>query len=57
MDWNRLRKKEIKAPWIPDLDGDPLNTCNFEDCDHLQDKTEVEMPQLTPEQDAVFADF
>lgn len=57
IDWDRLRKKEITAPWVPDLSEDPLDTSNFEDCDHLTDKTELDMPQLSPEQDAVFDDF
>merc|ERR1711920_4408 len=38
LDFSELRNKDIVAPWVPEI-HDPLDRSNFENWDHLEDKT------------------
>ncbi len=51
-----LVRRELKAPWVPQV-KDPLDCSNFEDWDHLEDKTTIVYPRLIPEQQRIFESF
>lgn len=56
-DFFDLRRKEIVAPWIPDI-KDPLDTSQFEDWGHLEDKTLNDKdPPLDDEDQKIFENF
>lgn len=54
VNFNKLAKKQIKAPWIPQID-DPLDISNFEQFDDDEDLKK--MKPLTPEEQLVFKSF
>jgi len=54
--FEKLKAKQITAPWKPTL-KDPLDSSNFENWNHLQDKTKVKEPSITKRQDKVFESF
>lgn len=57
IDFEKLRKQEIEAPWIPDA-TDPLDSSNFDDISNkVEDKFDADDPELTPEQQEVFRTF
>ena len=56
IDFDTLRRKDVKAPWIPEI-KDPLDTRNFENWDHLDDKTKNKDPPITRKEDNIFAVF
>lgn len=56
IDFAELRHKDLKAPWIPDI-ADPLDKSNFENWDHLEDKTLKDDPPLPSGQQAIFQNF
>lgn len=57
IDFEKLRKQEIEAPWIPDA-KDPLDSSNFDDISkQVEDKFDADEPDLTPEQQEVFRTF
>jgi len=51
-----LRKKALKAPWLPDV-KEPTDTSNFEDWSDLDDITTTKQKKLTPEQAKMFEEF
>jgi protein kinase A len=56
MDFHKLRRKEIKAPWKPKI-KDPLDGSNFEDWSHLKDKDKDEFPPLSAQEQKIFETF
>jgi serine/threonine protein kinase len=56
IDFGALRHKEVNAPWVPDI-TDPLDKSNFENMDHLSDKTLQRNPPLTAEQQRLFEEY
>lgn len=56
IDFGMLRRKEIKAPWKPQI-KDPLDGSNFEDWSHLKDKDTDDFPPLTPQEQKIFETF
>ena len=56
IDFAELRHKEIEAPWVPEI-KDPLDKSNFENWDHLEDKTLKKDPPLLPLQQRIFHNF
>jgi serine/threonine protein kinase len=56
MDMDQLRKKKYTAPIIPNI-KDPLDCSNFENWDHLEDKTKKVFPPLSREEKQLFVNF
>ena len=56
MNFDRLKRKEIRAPWVPKI-SDPLDTANFENWDHLPDKDKALYPLISAEEDKLFSVF
>eukprot|EP00980_Cylindrotheca_fusiformis_P024375 scaffold11809_cov128-Cylindrotheca_fusiformis.AAC.14 len=56
IDFGALRHKDIKAPWVPRIKN-PLDKSNFENWDHLEDKTMKSHATLTPEEQKIFDDY
>jgi protein kinase A len=56
IDFAELRHKEIKAPWLPQI-NDPLDKSNFENWDHLEDKMLKQDPPLPPHEQIMFHNF
>lgn len=56
VDFAELRHKELNAPWVPEI-KDPLDKSNFENWDHLEDKTLHKNPPLSAEQQRIFQNF
>lgn len=56
IDFDNLRQQEIVAPFVPVI-KDPLDSSNFEDWSHLEDKTKASYPRLTREQARIFEKF
>jgi serine/threonine protein kinase len=56
IDFGELKQKEIEAPWIPNI-KDPLDTANFENWDHLEDKTKKVEPRISEETQRIFKNF
>jgi serine/threonine protein kinase len=56
IDFDELRRKTIPAPRVPQI-SNPLDSSNFEDWSHLEDKTKIKFPKLPPEQTAIFDNF
>jgi hypothetical protein len=54
VNFNKLAKKQIKAPWVPQID-DPLDISNFEQFD--DDEGLKKRKELTPEEQIVFKSF
>ena len=57
LDSHAVRKRTIKAPWIPQLSGDPFDSRHFDDWSDLEDKTTEEYPELEPHEAAMFDNF
>ena len=57
-DWDlaALRRREVPAPWVPEI-NDPLDKSNFDNWDHLADKTLGHEPILTQAEQKVFENF
>ncbi len=56
MNFNKLVKKQIKAPWVPQID-DPLDISNFEYYDGNDEDFAKTKKPLTAEEQIVFQDF
>lgn len=56
IDTEKLRKKELTAPFVPKVKN-LLDTSNFEDWSHLEDKTENKFPPLPRDKEAIFDKF
>jgi serine/threonine protein kinase len=56
VDINRLRKRTIRPPQIPTIKN-PLDSSNFEDWNHLDDKMSQNYPPLSPDRESVFHNF
>jgi serine/threonine protein kinase len=56
MNFDRLKRKEIRAPWVPKI-SDPLDTANFENWDHLPDKTRPFIHSFLPKKISSLACF
>jgi protein kinase A len=56
IDFAELRHKMIEAPWVPEI-NDPLDKSNFENWDHLEDKTLKNDPPISPAHKMIFEGF
>jgi serine/threonine protein kinase len=56
IDLEALRRREIKAPWIPEI-KDAFDTGCFDDWNHLEDKTKQVYLPLSEEDMELFKDF
>lgn len=56
MNFTKLVKKQIKAPWVPHVD-DPLDISNFEQYDDDGEDFARKKKPLTAEEQIVFQDF
>jgi len=56
INFNKLKMKEIPAPWIPKI-KDPLDTSNFENWDHLDDKAKAKDPAISAKHNDIFKTF
>jgi protein kinase A len=56
LSFDKLKRKELKAPWVPEI-KDPLDTSNFENSDHLDDKAKAKDPPISAKDDEIFKDF
>ena len=57
-DFVELRRKEIEAPWIPNIKN-PFDDASkyFDSWDHLDDKCAKEYPSLTKKEQKLFENF
>ena len=55
VDFAALRRKEIEAPWLPQI-TDPLDTSKFQTWD-LEDVTKRKYPEISPRKHKIFNDF
>ncbi|KAL7558894.1 hypothetical protein ACA910_019429 [Epithemia clementina (nom. ined.)] len=56
IDFNKLRHKEIKAPFVPAI-TDPLDSSNFEDWSSMEDKLKESHPKLSASDRMIFDRF
>jgi serine/threonine protein kinase len=56
INFDKLKRKEIPAPWVPTI-KDPLDTSNFENWDHLDDKAKANDPPISPKDEEIFKNF
>jgi serine/threonine protein kinase len=56
MDFAALRRKEVEAPWTPEI-KDPLDTSKFENWEHLEVKTADDFPRISPKNQKIFERF
>ena len=56
IDHDKYLLQEVKPPYVPKV-KDPLDSSNFEDWSHLDDKTKKKFPKLKPEQEKIFTNF
>eukprot|EP00545_Synedropsis_sp_CCMP1620_P004630 CAMPEP_0119013792 /NCGR_PEP_ID=MMETSP1176-20130426/8976_1 /TAXON_ID=265551 /ORGANISM="Synedropsis recta cf, Strain CCMP1620" /LENGTH=829 /DNA_ID=CAMNT_0006966911 /DNA_START=183 /DNA_END=2672 /DNA_ORIENTATION=+ len=56
INFDKLKRKEIPAPWIPKI-KDPLDTSNFENWDHLDNKEKAKDPPISRKDDDIFKTF
>lgn len=56
IDFVELRHKAIEAPWVPNI-TDPLDKSNFDNWDHLDDRTLKKDPPLMPLENDIFKNF
>jgi len=54
--FEKLKAKQIPAPWKPTI-KDPLDSSNFENWNHLEDKTKAKNPLISKKQDKTFENF
>jgi serine/threonine protein kinase len=59
----KVRKKVLKAPWIPEI-SDPMDTCHFASFEEAEEEDFGEIGEITPvaegdddDGDDIFADF
>ena len=55
VDFGALRRKEVKAPWLPEI-KDPLDASKFQSWD-LEDVTKRSFPEISPKKHKIFNDF
>jgi len=56
VDFHKLKRKELRSPWCPTI-SDPLDTSNFDDWSHLEDRTKVTDPPISERDAQLFASF
>jgi len=56
VNFTKLVKKQIKAPWVPEIDN-PLDISHFENFDGDDDDFLKDKKPLTPDEQAIFEDF
>lgn len=56
IDFGSLRRKQIEAPWKPDV-KDPLDASNFDDWSHLEDKMKTKYPPVKEKYQKYFEGF
>jgi serine/threonine protein kinase len=56
MDFAALRRKEVEAPWTPEI-KDPLDKSKFEEWGHLKEKTAHDFPLVSPNAQKIFESF
>jgi len=56
LDLGKLRQRQTPAPWVPKV-KDPLDSSCFDDWDHLVDKMVENIPDLEPNDAALFDKF
>ena len=57
IDLDKLRKRELKAPWIPEL-RDPLDASSFHpDVSDLEDLMDATFPKISEKQQKIFSTF
>ena len=56
IDFRQLRKQAITPPWQPNI-KDPLDSTNFSDWSHLEDKDKFKGKPLTSKQQEIFKSF
>jgi hypothetical protein len=56
IDFEKLRNKEISAPFMPDI-KDPLDASNFSDWSHVDDKLKKKYPKVDKSHQAIFEKF
>lgn len=56
VNFDKLKQKAVTAPWIPKI-KDPLDTSNFEDWNHLDDKEKAKDPAISKKDDDIFKNF
>jgi serine/threonine protein kinase len=56
MDMEQLRQKKYPAPMVPEI-KDPLDSSNFDNWEHLEDKTKKQFPPLNREEKKLFEKF
>ncbi len=56
INFEKLKRKELPAPWVPNI-KDPLDTSNFENWDHLDDKAKSKDPPISKKDDELFQTF
>ena len=56
LDFEMLRSQSMKAPFVPKIKN-PLDVSNFDNWNHLKDKTKKKFPKLTPKEAQIFAEF
>jgi len=56
LDFGKLRAKEVKAPWTPEV-KDALDGSCFDDWSHLDDKGKQRYPAISREENALFKAF
>jgi hypothetical protein len=52
----QLRQKKYPAPMVPEI-KDPLDSSNFDNWEHLEDKTKKQFPPLNREEKKLFEKF
>ena len=55
-DFHKLKRKEIRAPWVPEI-TDALDCCYFDDWSHLEDRMASNDPPISPQDAAIFKEF
>jgi serum/glucocorticoid-regulated kinase 2 len=56
IDFHKLFRQEYKSPHVPNI-KDPLDVANFASWNHLDDKTKIHYPNLSPKEKEYFKDF
>lgn len=56
LDVTAIRKRELAAPWVPDLE-DPFDLTFFDDWSKLPDKTSLPQKPIPKRHDKMFIDF
>jgi hypothetical protein len=56
LDVFEMRKKNLKAPWVPEI-KDPFDASHFEDWSDLEDKTSQKFLRLSDAEATLFKNF